>query len=293
MIDFLAGLGAGVWALIGIIAYIFLLVWIFIFRCKCRKGSGGCGCNGGVNKRPVVVAPTPEKQPAKAPEKSPEKPAPVKPTPEKVAEKAEPQATTQKQEPPKPTPAEKPETQKPVPKKPTAKKPATKKPSSTSKPTPKMATTTPTERKPRLAPVPVVVGESKAVEITPSHTVEVVATKQVVERSVTSQHDKAVTTRNTTELLTEQQTLKREYDTLIKKLADSRVEETRIAERSADTRGYYSDAGTFTKTGSAPAPQSTYQGPKPKYDEEEVKKALFGLKSAMDELQKEIDHQDK
>ena len=91
----------------------------------------------------------------------------------------------------------------------------------------------------------------------------------------------ATSTRSVTELRQEQESLMRQYETLQKKLVQMKEDE-----RRADV-GYFSGENNFERTGK---PEHLSKLPsRNKFDEEEVKTALLGLKHAMDSLQSQID----
>jgi hypothetical protein len=86
-------------------------------------------------------------------------------------------------------------------------------------------------------------------------------------------------TRTITELRREQDRLKYQYETLQHKLEQIANEKTNV--------GYYSGANNFEKTGKS---ENLSKIPsRNKFDEEEVKSALMGLKNAIDDLQRKID----
>lgn len=99
---------------------------------------------------------------------------------------------------------------------------------------------------------------------------------------VASQKEISMAQKTTSQLRQEKETLRQKYDQLQGQLMQ-------MSEDKADV-GYYSDSGHFERTGRSEN-LSKIQA-KNKYDTEEVKKALQGLKGAMDELQKHIDMRD-
>ena len=91
--------------------------------------------------------------------------------------------------------------------------------------------------------------------------------------------------RSVLELRREQETLKKQYETLQNKL--EQIKSERINEEARRDVGFYSDNSSFEKTG--PSEHLSKLPSHNKFDQEEVERALIGLKSAMEGLQKQID----
>jgi len=116
-------------------------------------------------------------------------------------------------------------------------------------------------------------------------TVQDVQTTEYVTRQETSVQSSQ---RSTLELRREQETLQKQYETLQNKLIEMKQEDSYQSQR-ADTE-FYSGGGDFERTAkSVNVPRTPGRN---KFDENEVKAALFGLKRAMDDLQRQIDTQD-
>lgn len=257
-------------------AFVVLLA-VYILRVIFLKYETSCHKCCNCDKKPLA-------KPAKQNEKKKSEPKSEKQEPREVkAEKAEPAEKVAK---PTATSPKKKTTQKP--------KPATHKKPRLS-PTKKEA---PVKKETPTSPVKSENAPQDIVVITPatepygigSHTVQTVSTNQTIERSGTVTSETTVNKReetlhsdgtvsgtsssttqsSKTELKAQKANLRNEYDGLIKKLADSRVQQSSTQKASTTN-------GSGTK----------------KYDEEEVLKALTGLKGAMDDLQRQIDYQDK
>lgn|GEM_PF-2177245 len=125
----------------------------------------------------------------------------------------------------------------------------------------------------------------------------------VVEHTVTSQPKSTTTTTSTSvrshrdeslvrtvaELRREQDDMKRQYESLQSRLTEIRSEHTG-GSQNATKVGYYDASANFERTG-----RSEYLSKIPnqnKFDEDEVKAALLGLRNAMNDLQKQIDNSD-
>jgi len=304
-----------------------IIYWLNFFfplfiRCTCCP-HGNCtpACpkmpKGEKQEKPKektpVIAEQPKEPVKPEPKKEPKQPAKTKPAPKltppeqkqepitelppvaPIFQEEPPQQKTQsitpvKTEPVKESAAKQPS---PKPKATPAKQPVKRspaKPKTAPKPTPVKAEPakqepTPTQPKATPASPPT----TKTVQLSPTHTVEI-TTNQTIERtqniSSVTQVDKreailhadgtvtgsaqSVTTRSTQQLKAEQEGLRAQYDKLENQL-------TQIRDVKARQFSY-----TPTNTNDAGKANA-------KYDENEVKDALAGLKGAMDDLQRQID----
>jgi hypothetical protein len=101
----------------------------------------------------------------------------------------------------------------------------------------------------------------------------------------TVEHTNSKTTKSKSELQRERDRLKFQYETLQNRL--EQIKQERVISENRAKVGYYSDAKSYERTGHS---QTLGHIPsRNKFDEDEVKSALQGLKTAMEDLQRQID----
>ena len=115
-------------------------------------------------------------------------------------------------------------------------------------------------------------------------------TTTMTSRTVTQTSSVKGSSRSVSELRVEQENLMKQYRTLQNKLEQMRYEQNEIEDDRAQV-GYYSAVNSFERTGKTE--HLSKMPSRNKFDEEEVKAALLGLKHAMTELQSQIDARDE